>query len=413
MKHETGKYIKIAAISACAVIACISFYFLILRYYGFSKWLRHMMNIIEPFIYGAVMAYLLTPMACRFEKGLDGIFKGKRKKVSEGLAAVFAFIVGLLIILAVIMLIIPQLIDSIRGLIKTLPSDLANAQRYLTDVMGRQPEILKWTQDYLTDINKSVNNFINTQLMPNIKTIGISVMGGVASVVVVFKNILLGIIIALYILFKRKQFAAQVRLIFHSIFKDRLYRLIADEFTYADRMFNGFFMGKLKDSAIIGVLCFIGCLILGYRASLLIAVIIGITNIIPFFGPFIGAVPCGLLLLLENPMHCLTFIIFIIILQTLDGNVIGPKILGDTTGLSSFWVLFSIIFFGALWGIVGMVVGVPLFAVIYDIIKKLVYAGLRKKEKTELIVQYNDEFHAEIPAKKKEKSSRPLFKSRS
>ena len=199
----------------------------------------------------------------------------------------------------------------------------------------------------------------------------------------------------------------------YGIYKDRLYRLIADEFTYADRMFNGFFMGKLKDSAIIGVLCFIGCLILGYRASLLIAVIIGITNIIPFFGPFIGAVPCGLLLLLENPMHCLTFIIFIIILQTLDGNVIGPKILGDTTGLSSFWVLFSIIFFGALWGIVGMVVGVPLFAVIYDIIKKLVYAGLRKKEKTELIVQYNDEFHAEIPAKKKEKSSRPLFKSRS
>ena len=170
-------------------------------------------------------------------------------------------------------------------------------------------------------------------------------------------------------------------------------KIIEEEIRYTDKMFNGFLVGKIIDSAIIGLLCFAGTSIMGFEAPAFISVIIGITNIIPFFGPFIGAIPCGLLLLLENPMHCLYFIIFIFVLQQLDGNVIGPKILGNTTGVSSFWVLFAILLFGGMWGVVGMVIGVPLFAVIYDIIRKLVYRGLRKHKRESMITDYEEKYH--------------------
>ena len=171
----------------------------------------------------------------------------------------------------------------------------------------------------------------------------------------------------------------------------------------ADRMFNGFLMGKLLDSAIVGVICFAGTALMGFESAVLISVIVGVTNIIPFFGPFIGAVPCAVLLLLEDPMHCLYFVIFVFLLQQLDGNVIGTIILGDSTGLSSFWVMFSILLFGGIWGIVGMIVGVPLFAVIYDIVRKLTFFGLNKRGRGALIEEYNSTFH---PKPKEEKSKK-------
>ncbi|MDE7017678.1 MAG: AI-2E family transporter, partial [Lachnospiraceae bacterium] len=208
-----------------------------------------------------------------------------------------------------------------------------------------------------------------------------------------FKNLFLGFLISAYLLASRKLFAAQAKLILHGVFNDKWARILEEEVRYIDKMFNGFFMGKIIDSAIIGALCFIGTTLLGFDSAAFISVVIGVTNIIPFFGPLIGAVPCALLLLLENPMHCLYFIIFIIVLQQLDGNVIGPKILGNATGVSSFWVLFSILLFGGLWGIIGMVIGVPLFAVIYDVIRKLVYRGLKKHSHQKMITQYQEEFH--------------------
>ncbi len=397
MQPDTKKYIKIAVIFGTALIVCISFYFLILRHDGFSSWIGYLVNIIKPFIYGAVMAYLLAPLTGRLEKFFFRVSKGKRKGLCDAIAAFCALLVGVLLIIAVFVLIIPQLITSVAGIVRSLPGDIKKIEAFLQETLNRDPLLLKQAQEYLSDLGKTLNEFLNKQVIPNIKTIGVSVMGGVASVIAVFKNIMLGVIIALYMLLKRRQFLAQGKLIMNSLFGEKICRLISQEAAYADRMFNGFFVGKLKDSAIIGVICFIGCLILGYRSPILIAVIIGVTNIIPFFGPFIGAVPCALLLLIENPMHCLTFLIFIIILQTLDGNVIGPKILGDSTGLSSFWVLFSILFFGAIWGIVGMIVGVPLFAVIYDIIKKLVYRSLNRKGKKELLDDYRNEFHGQQP----------------
>ena len=164
--------------------------------------------------------------------------------------------------------------------------------------------------------------------------------------------------------------------------------MVEKEVRYADRMFNGFLMGKLLDSAIIGLICFAAVSIMRFESAAFISVVVGVTNIIPFFGPFIGAIPCALLLLLVNPAHCLMFLVFIIILQQVDGNLIGPKILGNTTGLSSFWVLFSILLFGGLWGITGMIIGVPLFAVLYDIFRQLIRFGLSHHNRDDLIAKY-------------------------
>lgn len=181
-------------------------------------------------------------------------------------------------------------------------------------------------------------------------------------------------------------------MILYSIFKPRWAQLIQEEVLYADRMFGGFINGKILDSAIIGVLCYFACIVFKFPSALLVSVIIGVTNVIPFFGPFIGAVPATLLILIQSPIKALWFVLFVLVLQQLDGNVIGPKILGNTTGLSSFWVLFSILLFGGLWGFVGMIVGVPLFAVIYDIIKKLVFHGLRRNGQLGQVETYHEEF---------------------
>ena len=215
---------------------------------------------------------------------------------------------------------------------------------------------------------------------------------GVLSVVTVFKNLIIGIIVAVYLLAARRKFVRQARLILYSIAKPRWADAIVTEVQYADKMFGGFINGKILDSAIIGLLCYLVCVIVKFPSALLVSVIIGVTNVIPFFGPFIGAVPATLLILIQSPIKAIWFVLFVLVLQQLDGNVIGPKILGNTTGLSSFWVLFSILLFGGLWGFVGMIVGVPLFAVIYDIIKKLVFHGLRRNGQLGQIETYHEEF---------------------
>ncbi len=351
--------------------------------------------ILEPFIYGAVIAYLLAPLCRRLEKLFFKAFGTKREGLVKGISVFFALIIGLGIITLIVLLIIPSLAKSISGLIQVLPSQLDKASAFFEELMHSRPIILQTIDTWADDAVRYVKEWISTSAVSDLQSVSLTIVGRVAGVVIVFKNLLLGFIIALYLLLKREQFAAQARLCLRSIFSDRWYNAVLKELLYADKIFNGFFMGKLKDSVIVGFICFIGSLILGYSSPLLIAVIIGATNIIPFFGPFIGAVPCALLLVLENPVHCLTFIIFIIFIQLLDGNVIGPKILGDTTGLSSFWVLFSILFFGGLWGVGGMMIGVPLFAVIYDVIRTLVFKSLHKKGEKKMVEDYKQTYHLE------------------
>ena len=227
-------------------------------------------------------------------------------------------------------------------------------------------------------IQESVTNLTQgNKLMPNIQAIIAEVSVQVWSIVVLLKNFLIGIVVSVYLLSCKEKLAYQVKVILLGVFGEKWFQRIREEIHIVDSMFEGFINGKLIDSLIIGLICFFFMNIFKWPFAVLISTIIGVTNIIPFFGPFIGAVPAALLMLMVSPLKMVYLLIFIFALQQFDGNILGPKILGNTTGLSSFWVLFSITFFGGLWGIVGMIVGVPLFAVIYDLVGKCIRYFLR------------------------------------
>ena len=377
-----------------AISLSIIFFFLIYRFDGFGNAISTLTGILMPFIYGAVIAYLLKPVCNTIEGFLRRFIPEKMNGLINVLAVTFTILFGFLVIYALLMMIIPQLITSVTTLYYTAQANFARFMRWANhlEFIENNEQIMDLLNSAYDTINTNLDSWIKNTLMPSMQNIVSGAALGVLNIVTVAKNLIIGIIVAVYMLASRKRFVQQAKLILYSIVKPRWAELITEEIKYADKMFGGFINGKIMDSAIIGVLCYIGCLIFKFPSALLVSVIIGVTNVIPFFGPFIGAVPATLLILIQNPIKALWFILFVLVLQQLDGNIIGPKILGNTTGLSSFWVLFAILLFGGLWGFVGMIVGVPLFAVIYDVIKKLVIHGLRRNEETELLQTYHDRF---------------------
>ena len=392
---DNEKYIKASLAGFCAIAAGLVLFFFLFRFSTVQHDFGRVLSILKPFIYGAVIAYILTPFCNRFRKLLLKAFGGKHETLASVLSIILAVVIALLIIVILFSLVIPQLIDSVEALADTLPGRIESAGRKIEAFLASHPQLQQGWDKYGVVLQEKLEKWVHTD-MPGLAS---QLLGNAAiylgHTAVVVKNVALGLLISIYILISRKRFGAQAKMLLHGIFPNRAARIIEKEVHYADRMFNGFLVGKIIDSAIIGVLCFIGCLLMHFESPALLAVIIGVTNIIPFFGPFIGAIPCALMLLIQNPMHALMFGVFVFLLQQLDGNIIGPRILGNTTGLSSFWVLFSILLFGGLWGVVGMIVGVPFFAVIYDIIRQLVSIGLGKHGRSGLEAAYREEFHPE------------------
>ena len=377
-----------------AIALSIIFFFLIYRFDGFGSAISTLTGILMPFIYGAVIAYLLKPVCNTIENFLRRFIPERMKGLISALSIAQTILLGLLIIYALCMMIIPQLITSVTSLYYTAQRNIARFVQWANHVefIESNQQIMDLLNNAYDTLNTSVDNLVKTKLLPSMQNILSGAAIGVLSVVTWAKNLVIGIIVAVYMLASRKRFVQQAKLALYSVFKPVWAGRIIEEIQYADKMFGGFINGKIMDSAIIGVLCYIGCLIFKFPSALLVSVIIGVTNVIPFFGPFIGAIPATLLILIQNPIKALWFVLFVLVLQQLDGNIIGPKILGNTTGLSSFWVLFAILLFGGLWGFVGMIVGVPLFAVIYDVIKKLVIHGLKRHEELELLSAYHDRF---------------------
>ena len=393
--RENAKYIKIGLTGACIVAFGLLFFFLIYRN-SLGVAMGVLGRILRPFIIGAVLAYLVTPLS----NGLVKRFGGKRM----GLANAIALVIVLVAVLAILLLIVPKLIDSVVSIAKALPGQVERLGQRIAVLLEENPDLQATLAPILDDLGKEIKGVFGSngsRLADSaLKVLG-GAAGGVVSVVGVLMDLMIGVIVSLYFLSRRRQLAEQAKLILRGTFKEEWADWIESEVRFADRMFNGFFIGKLLDSAIVGVICFVGCLLMGFRSPLLIAVIVGVTNIIPFFGPYIGGGVSALLLLLENPTHCLMFLVFVILLQQLDGNVIGPKILGDSTGLSALWVMFGILLFGGLWGITGMLIGVPLMAVIYDIVRQITYRSVRGHGREDMIVSYEARFHA---AKKKAKN---------
>lgn len=390
------RYLKIGITEAAILASGILCAFVLFKMPVIISILKGITEILKPFLYGVVFAYLLAPLCNKIEEKLFQIFpkaKTKARRFICFIAIVISLCVAIAVIWLIIMMIIPQVWDSVMKIIQMVPQKLIVVNNWIEHMLENQPELQAYFEEFSSQAESNIDSLLNVDTIQKVQSIINSLSVQLFGVLGVVKNIFLGLLISAYLLGSRKLFGAQAGLILHGVFSDKWAKIIEEEIRYTDKMFNGFLVGKIIDSAIIGLLCFAGTSIMGFEAPAFISVIIGITNIIPFFGPFIGAIPCGLLLLLENPMHCLYFIIFIFVLQQLDGNVIGPKILGNTTGVSSFWVLFAILLFGGMWGVVGMVIGVPLFAVIYDIIRKLVYRGLRKHKRESMITDYEEKYH--------------------
>ena len=390
------RYLKIGITGAAILASGILCAFVLFKMPVIISVLKGITEILKPFLYGVVFAYLLAPLCNKIEEKLFQIFpkaKTKARRFICFIAIVISLCVAIAVIWLIIMMIIPQVWDSVMKIIQMVPQKLIVVNNWIEHMLENQPELQAYFEEFSSQAESNIDSLLIVDTIQKVQSIINSLSVQLFGVLGVVKNIFLGLLISAYLLGSRKLFGAQAGLILHGVFSDKWAKIIEEEIRYTDKMFNGFLVGKIIDSAIIGLLCFAGTSIMGFEAPAFISVIIGITNIIPFFGPFIGAIPCGLLLLLENPMHCLYFIIFIFVLQQLDGNVIGPKILGNTTGVSSFWVLFAILLFGGMWGVVGMVIGVPLFAVIYDIIRKLVYRGLRKHKRESMITDYEEKYH--------------------
>ena len=377
-----------------AISLSILFFFLIYRFQGFGDAISKLTGILMPFIYGAVIAYLLKPVCNCVEDFLRRLLPEKMGTAANMLAVTISLLFGILVVYALFMMIVPQLITSVTTLYYTARNNLNDFVDWAShqEIIASNQKLLDFIETSYDNLQDTLDNIVRTKLVPSMQSLLSGAALGVMSFVTFLKNIIIGVIVSVYLLASRKKFGQQCKMILYSLIKPRWADIILEEILYADKMFGGFINGKILDSAIIGVLCYIACLIFKFPSALLVSVIIGVTNVIPFFGPFIGAIPATLLILIQNPIKALWFVLFVLVLQQVDGNIIGPKILGNTTGLSSFWVLFAILLFGGLWGFVGMIIGVPLFAVIYDVLKKFVFHGLRRNEEMELVTTYHDSF---------------------
>ena len=384
-----------------AISLSVILFFVLYRFRGIGDALKKLSDILAPFVYGGVVAYLLRPLCNFYEKLFLKFIPKKLHKAADPVAVGLSIVSGLLIVYALITMIAPQLYESIKTIWTTLPEKIDQLIDWLTKTFGEDEEMLAYFEMAYNAVYTELDAWARGTLVPNISNLVSGVGMSVWKVLMFLYNMLIGIIVAIYLLGSRKKFKHQSVLIVRSIFKPTWADFILEEVAFIDRMFGGFIDGKLVDSAIIGVLCYFGCLIFRFPNALLVSAIVGITNVIPFFGPFIGAIPSVLLILIESPIKAVWFAIFVFGLQQLDGNVIGPAILGDRTGLSSFWVLFAIILFGGIWGLVGMVICVPLFAVIYDTIKRLVRRGLEKNGLPEVWQQYKADFPDEEPRRKR------------
>ena len=355
------QYVVIALVVFITFCCCILFFFMIYRYNGFADFWKKLTTILQPIIMGLVLAYLLNPVMKFLERHLMKLLeprmksKTKAKKMSRGvaIAGAWVFLGGIVVLL--IAAIVPSIIQSIQGIATGLPSEVKNIMDWSDEFFKGDSEIVGVINDVLQKASDAVQKFLENDLLAQVQVYLTSIASGVIYTLKFLLNLVVGIIVSIYA------------------------NVIVETVRKSNEIFGGFISGKLLDSAIIGILAYVVLTIMRMPDTILLAVIIGVTNIIPFFGPFIGAIPSFLIVVLQNPLQGVYFLIFIFILQQIDGNIIGPKILGDSTGLSSFWVVFAILVFGGLWGFPGMLLGVPLMAVIYYVAQKLVSYFLRKR----------------------------------
>ena len=348
-------------------------------------------STLAPVLYGFAMAYLLSPIVNWLERlirlGWSKWSLTREKTLRRGwLRAVSILITWAIVSYAVYLLmsvLVPQLIDSITTLINNAESYYNQIYDWADNLLKKNPNISNWVRLNLERYYQDALSLLTEKILPGAQQMLTSVTGGVISsilgVVVFAKNLIIGIIISVYLLAMKEQSLARCCKLLYGVLSERAANLVMRGTRRTDEIFSGFVRGKLLDSLIIGILCFIGGSILNLPYTPLVSVVVGVTNIIPFFGPFLGAIPSAFLILLVSPKQCLIFIIFVIVLQQFDGNILGPKILGSATGISSFWVVVTILLGGGFFGVLGMFLGVPVFACLQELVKHLIDRRLTQR----------------------------------
>ena len=385
-KHRAMAKTAIWVFTVCLLIGLV-----VWRWSALLDGIRGIVRVFSPIIIGLVLAYLLNPLQVWFERHLPRIIE--RKKPHPTLKRIISVFltasVLILLIVGLVMAIVPEVFSSVKNLMANMPGYLTSfgewMQNSIAGLQKEHPEYYKMLMDAWDSAQTNVSS-LTEQLGPKIDSIAsggldflATLAGGAYAVVRALLNFLVGIVISIYTLYNKERYLAQARKMLYGLFPEQRTHAFLRAGSRISHTFMHFLSGKTLDSFIIGLLCFIGLTILDMPYITLISLIIGVTNIIPIFGPIIGAIPAGLLILLSQPGKVIPFCIFILALQQFDGNFLGPKILGDSLGMPMFWMLFAIIVGGGLFGFIGMVVFVPLFAALYAFFSDYLTARLAKK----------------------------------
>ena len=397
-KDKYRHYINWGVTIAAIMLVVVTFAFAFVRWQSLAAAMKKFTRILAPVTVGLIIAYILESLVSTIVTLLMLLPRKKpptvrRLRVFRVIAIVLSELVLLAIISAVITSLVPQLVDSVRMLIGNFDTYMINLDAWARPYLDEYPQIESYVTDQVATLRANIGNFLKTDLLQIVNVAASSVKG----IGTGLYNFILGLIVSIYMLLAKENVMAKAKKLLYSLLRTPRANQVLDVARHSDKVLRGFLVGKILDSLIVGVLCFIGCTIFGMPYTLLISILVGVTNIIPYFGPILGAVPSIFIILIVDPVKALIFAIFILILQQLDGNVIGPKILGDSTGVSSLGVLLSILIGGGLFGLGGMLLSVPVYAIVYYFIRTHAERRLARRGLPTDLTYYADVGRVEDP----------------
>lgn len=391
MKRRT-QYMKWGLTAFLTVCAVLVFYDTFYMGGTLQRFVNKLFSVLAPVLYGCVIAYLLTPVMSWIERTLlrvwRKLFPHKHLKNGAGIlrfvSILLAEAVAILLVYLLMSVLIPQLVDSVTMLINNAEAYYYKVYNWADGLLDSENEVAVWVADFVTKYYSDGVTLLKDHILPwaqaALGTLTGGIWSGIWSVVSFALDLIVGIIVSIYLMTMKEKSLARCCKAVYALFDEKKANAVIRGTRQVDRIFSGFVRGKLLDSLVIGALCFIGGSILKLPYTPLVSVVVGVTNVIPFFGPFLGAIPSAFLILLVSPKQCLIFVIFIVVLQQFDGNILGPKILGDATGISSFWVIVAILVGGGFGGVLGMFLGVPIFACVQELVKYLLDRRLRRRD---------------------------------
>ena len=423
MKNRLRRPFAVLAVCFAIVTACVLFSFMIDRLGFAGNLVQRILSAVAPFVVGGILAFVLKPI-CNLLDGPIGnfyvrhVFKRRlqsgrttEKRVRRGAEITSIFVAMLCFFLAIYALlnsVLPQLFESISLLIANIPTYLQRLSKWIVDLIGdKNPELTEKITAFLSDFNTDLSVWLENTVQPYLESLLsgnsdalspiVSIVSGTISVGRVLINVILdtvvSIVVTAYALAGRKKFARQGKLLIYGVFPKKWADILIDEIKYINFVFSHYVGGRLLDCTIVGILIFIACSIVQIPQAALVSILVGASNIIPFFGPYIGTIPSALIILMIDPIKFFYFIALVIIIQQIDSNILDPFVVGNSIEMSSFWILFSVLLFGGLYGFAGLLLGVPTFAILYDIIRKLTAFALKKRGQNDILDEYQAAFH--------------------